>query len=142
MLRYAQHDTNGIFRLATQSHAERWGFEHFERLLSGCFFFLIQNRTVFRRTALPARPRAKTAAVELTVFESELDIHILRGIAEYIDRVLSGANFFQLLLQLATIEKDAFIRKSQGFLGPIRHSALGNPRDHVFAAVVIEQPPL
>src|SRR5258705_12230279 len=109
--------------------------ELFSILLSGSLFFLIQNRTVFRRAALATRAGAKTAAIELTVFKTELDIHIVCRIAKNVDRVLSCLNLFQLFLELATIKNNAFVGTYQRFLRPVRPSTLGNPRDHVFAAV-------
>src|SRR4030095_2404329 len=116
--------------------------ERFSILLSGSLFFLVQNRAVLRRATLTARAGAKTAAIEFTVFEPELEIDVLCRIAKNVDRVLPCLNFFQLFLELMTIENDAFVGESQRFLRAVRHSALGNPCDHVLAAVVIEQRPL
>src|SRR6266508_4163315 len=104
--------------------------------------FLIENRAVLGSAALPARTRAKTSTVEFGILQVELDIAILLRIAEDVYRVLPRLDHFELVFQHTPIKYNAFVGKPQRFLGPVCDATLGDPCDHIFAAVVVQQRPL
>jgi hypothetical protein len=130
---------------ATSKRGGGWNYwNDWNRCLISLFrpLFLIENRAVLGSAALPARTRAKTSTIEFGILQVELDIPILLRIAEDIYRVLPRLDHFELVFQHTPIKYNAFVGKPQRFLGPVCDATLGDPCDHIFAAVVVQQRPL